>query len=111
MNLPAASFQRAREFLKTRSRPLERTMFEAEFEGGSPARAVSELQRYQNQDGGFGNMARQNQSGYANDALIEQTDSTTVHNAEPCGACQGGHTRRYDPDKDGDTPLMHGEGP
>ncbi|MBW2290122.1 MAG: hypothetical protein JRG80_21810 [Deltaproteobacteria bacterium] len=55
MNLPTDSFQRAREFMKNRARPLERAMFETEFEGGSPARALSELKRFQNEDGGFGN--------------------------------------------------------
>ena len=55
MNLPAESFQLARDFLKTHARPLERAMFEAEFEGGSPAHALSELKRFRNEDGGFGN--------------------------------------------------------
>lgn len=43
----------------------------------------------------------------------EQTESTTQHNAEPCGECQchGGFPRSYDFEKHGDTPLMHGEGP
>ena len=55
MNLPEESYQRACEFLETCARPLERAMFEAEFKTGSTAHAVSELQRFQNQDGGFGN--------------------------------------------------------
>ncbi|MBN1814642.1 MAG: hypothetical protein JXA14_22570 [Anaerolineae bacterium] len=48
------AFDRARRFLKTQARPLERTMFEHRFEGASAERVVTELARFQNKDGGFG---------------------------------------------------------
>jgi hypothetical protein len=55
VNLPREAFERAREFMQKHARPLERAMFEAEFEAGAPEHALSELQHFQNEDGGFGN--------------------------------------------------------
>ncbi len=52
--LSAPAFQRARRFLSTSARPLERALFAHEFEHG-PARAVLDaLAAFQNPDGGFG---------------------------------------------------------
>lgn len=52
--LTPAAFERARTFLKTAARPLERTLFEYRFEGAAPKRVLTELVRFQNSDGGFG---------------------------------------------------------
>jgi hypothetical protein len=52
--LDPESFDRARRFLKTTARPLDRARFEYHFEGGPPELVVSALARYQNRDGGFG---------------------------------------------------------
>lgn len=52
--LSREAFERARAFLKSEARPLDRALFEHEFEGAPGERAIEELARYQNQDGGFG---------------------------------------------------------
>jgi hypothetical protein len=49
-----AAFSRARNFLKTKARPLDRALFEHRFEGSSPQKAITALSTYQNDDGGFG---------------------------------------------------------
>ncbi|MDQ4077696.1 MAG: hypothetical protein M3220_15800 [Chloroflexota bacterium] len=48
------AFGRARDFLKTQARPLDRAMFEYRFEGAGTEHALTELARFQNEDGGFG---------------------------------------------------------
>ena len=53
--LSSQQFQQATEFLTSKARPLEKALFEFEFEGGSREQVVKELQVYQNEDGGFGN--------------------------------------------------------
>jgi hypothetical protein len=47
-------FDRARRFVKTLSRPLDRAMFEYRFEAAPAERVLAELARFQNDDGGFG---------------------------------------------------------
>ena len=52
--LSVAGIERARNFLKTQARPLDRALFEFRFEG-APAEAVAQaLAAYQNADGGYG---------------------------------------------------------
>lgn len=52
--LSSAAFDRARRFLQTRARALDRALFEFRFEG-APADAVAgALSAYRNADGGFG---------------------------------------------------------
>jgi len=48
------AFGRARQFLVTQARPLERALFEHRFEGTSVDGALGALARFQNKDGGFG---------------------------------------------------------
>ena len=48
------SYVRARQFLKSKARPVDRALFEYRFEGGSADKVVSTLVAYQNDDGGFG---------------------------------------------------------
>ncbi|MBB4825166.1 hypothetical protein HNO89_002395 [Sporosarcina luteola] len=43
------------KFLKEEARPLEKALFELDFEDGSPEAVLRELQAFQNEDGGFGN--------------------------------------------------------
>ncbi|MCH4827290.1 hypothetical protein [Planococcus halocryophilus] len=47
-------FEKAALFLKTTARPLERTLFAWEFEGGSSEAVLNEVKKFQNKDGGFG---------------------------------------------------------
>lgn len=48
------AFGRARHFLKTQARPLDRALFEHRFEGSSVDGVLAELACFQNEDGGFG---------------------------------------------------------
>lgn len=52
--LSREAYGRARRFLMTQARPLERALFEHRFEGASVDGALAELARFQNDDGGFG---------------------------------------------------------
>ena len=52
--LSAPSYARARDFLHTQARPLERALFAHEFEAGSRAAVLAALGAFQNADGGFG---------------------------------------------------------
>ena len=48
------AYTRARNFLKTRARPLERALFEYRFEDGAETAILAALTVFQNEDGGFG---------------------------------------------------------
>jgi hypothetical protein len=48
------AFARARQFLMTQSRPLERALFRHRFEAAAVEGVLDELARFQNEDGGFG---------------------------------------------------------
>ncbi len=52
--LSPEQFHRARHFLKTDARPLNRALFEHRFESAPAEHVLAELARYQNPDGGFG---------------------------------------------------------
>jgi len=52
--LSRGAFNRARRFLKTQARSLDRALLEHRFEAASAERVLDELVRYQNDDGGFG---------------------------------------------------------
>ena len=52
--LGSEAFDRVRQFLKTRARPLERALFEHLFEAAPAESVIAELAHYQNKDGGFG---------------------------------------------------------
>jgi hypothetical protein len=52
--LSREAFDRARNFIKTQARPLDRALFKHRFEGASPDLVIDELVRFQNDDGGFG---------------------------------------------------------
>ena len=52
--LSAAAFQKARRFLSTSARPLERARFAHEFERAPRAAVLEALAAFQNDDGGFG---------------------------------------------------------
>jgi hypothetical protein len=53
-HLSREAFERARRFLKTQARPLDRALFEYRFEDGAPEAVLTALSAYQNPDGGFG---------------------------------------------------------
>ena len=46
--------ERARAFIDTQGRPLERSLYAYHFEDGSAEAVLAELGRFQNDDGGFG---------------------------------------------------------
>ena len=52
--LTQLGFTRARDFLLSEARPLEKAMFRWEFEGGAVDDVITQLAAYQNPDGGFG---------------------------------------------------------
>ncbi len=53
-HLTRDAFNRARDFIKTQARPLDRALFEHRFEDAPAERVAAALSRYQNADGGFG---------------------------------------------------------
>jgi hypothetical protein len=55
IRLRVEQFGRARRFLQSQARPLERTLFAFRFEDGSSERVLEELERFANDDDGFGN--------------------------------------------------------
>jgi hypothetical protein len=55
MKLTKEAFNRAREFIYTTARPLDRNLFAFLFEDGSRDDVVEELSKFQNSDGGYGN--------------------------------------------------------
>lgn len=52
--LSREAFGRARDYIKTQARPLDRALFEYRFEEASADLVAAELARFQNDDGGFG---------------------------------------------------------
>lgn len=52
--LSRAAFDRARSYIMSYGRPLDRARFLFHFEGGDPAEVLEALAHYQNADGGFG---------------------------------------------------------
>ncbi|WP_409271662.1 hypothetical protein V1499_19030 [Neobacillus sp. SCS-31] len=53
-NFPESSFEKAKVFIKSKARGLERSRFQFIFENGSKESVLTELEKYQNEDGGFG---------------------------------------------------------
>ena len=52
--LSKQAFTRARDFIYSKARPLERAMFAFHFEGGAVDDVLIALSQFQNEDGGFG---------------------------------------------------------
>lgn len=52
--LSSEQFSKARNFLLTKARSLEKAMFRFEFEQGAASDVIRELKAFQNKDGGFG---------------------------------------------------------
>lgn len=48
-------FNKTKIYIKTNARPLDKALFEFEFNNGSSKTVLEELKTYQNDDGGFGN--------------------------------------------------------
>ena len=46
---------KAKQYITTNARPLDKALFEFEFNNGSPQTVLDILKTYQNDDGGFGN--------------------------------------------------------
>jgi hypothetical protein len=54
VQLTREAFRRARHYLLTYARPLDRALFTHRFEGGPVEDVLAELAHFQNEDGGFG---------------------------------------------------------
>ena len=54
MQLSNENYVKAVQFMKAKARPLERAVYEYEFESAPFSKVVEELKHYQNEDGGFG---------------------------------------------------------
>lgn len=52
--LSQSAFEKAAEFIAANARPLERAQFEYHFGSGSLSNVLAELEKFQNDDGGFG---------------------------------------------------------
>ena len=52
--LTGKAFSRAADFISGHARPLERALFEFHFGSGSDSNVLTELKKFQNEDGGFG---------------------------------------------------------
>jgi hypothetical protein len=52
--LTGKAFNRAANFISEHARPLERALFEFHFGSGSDSNVLIELEKFQNEDGGFG---------------------------------------------------------
>jgi hypothetical protein len=52
--IPTSHFEKARSYILENGRELERARFEYEFEQESRERVITQLQAFQNEDGGFG---------------------------------------------------------
>jgi len=50
--LTPTGFTRARDFLLAQARPLEKAFFSLGVEGGTVVEVLTELEKFQNQDGG-----------------------------------------------------------
>ncbi|KGX93808.1 hypothetical protein N781_01005 [Pontibacillus halophilus JSM 076056 = DSM 19796] len=53
--LSTGAFQSAQDWVLTYGRPLEQALFRLAFENGNRMEVFAEIERYQNEDGGFGN--------------------------------------------------------
>ncbi|MBT5832326.1 MAG: hypothetical protein HOH77_19215 [Candidatus Latescibacteria bacterium] len=54
MKLTSEAFDRAKTFIQTQARPLEQTLFAFHFENGSQDAVLTELSKFQHDNGGFG---------------------------------------------------------
>lgn len=52
--IPNSQFEKAKVFIESKARDLERVRFEFVFESGNRENVISHLKTYQNEDGGFG---------------------------------------------------------
>ncbi|MFI5317172.1 MAG: hypothetical protein ACHQ6T_15835 [Myxococcota bacterium] len=73
IKLSADSYRRARGFLLTEARPLERALFLREFEGAPAAPVFAALADYRNADGGFGHALEPDLRMAASSALATAT--------------------------------------
>jgi hypothetical protein len=55
VNILKSRFEKAKNFIKSSARGLERSRWEFEFDNGSKESVLMQLKAYQNKDGGFGN--------------------------------------------------------
>lgn len=76
------AFDRARAFLKTQARLLDRALFEHRFEAASAERVLAELAHYQNDDGGFGHALEPNVRTPSSSALATGIGLTILKELE-----------------------------
>jgi len=70
--LPRAQFERASNYLKTQARPIERAIFEHDFEAGPVDAVLAQLGKFQNPDGGFGNALEPDMRSPSSSALATE---------------------------------------
>jgi hypothetical protein len=76
--LSREAFDRARNYIKTHARPLDRALFEHRFEGASADLVTAELARFQNDDGGFGHALEPDLRTPASSALATEVALRTL---------------------------------
>ncbi len=55
MKLTSENFDKVSSFVKTNARDLDKQLYAFYFEGSSAEKVLSELSKYQNDNGGYGN--------------------------------------------------------
>jgi hypothetical protein len=76
--LTQIQFGKAREFLKTQARPLERSLFNHYFEDAPADLVIAELKKFQNSDGGFGNALEPDMQSPSSSALATEMGLRTL---------------------------------
>ncbi len=77
-SLSATGFEKARMFLLTQARPLERALYRHEFEGTAVEEVAEALAPYQNDNGGFGN-ALEPDSYLMVSSVLDTTIALAIH--------------------------------
>lgn len=81
--------EKAGEFILANARPLELALYELYFGNGSPEKVISELAKFQNEDGGFGHgLEADNWNPYSNpiatnDALLTLNQINALYDKDP----------------------------
>jgi len=82
LKLAQNQFEKAREFLITQARSLERSLFNHYFEDAPVDLVVAELKKFQNSDGGFGNALEPDMRSPSSSALATEMGMQILAKAE-----------------------------
>jgi len=106
-NLSATQFEKAKQFLCTEARALEHALFLYEFENGNEQDVLIELEKYQNEDGGFGNglepdLRCTTSSALATTVALQHLAQLhSVHKDELAAGCFRFFSNTYKPEQNG----------